>query len=105
MKKDALVKNAADEEQIREGELRLRFGKREMEADLAHLLSQPQFRRYVWRHLTQCGIFRVSTSCDNYTFFREGERNIGLRLQAEIMEVSPDAYLLMMQEQKGIDYV
>ena len=30
--------------------------------------------------------------------FREGERNVGIRLLADITEASPDAYLLMLKE-------
>ena len=32
--------------------------------------------------------------------FNEGQRNIGLMLQAEVLEASPEAYMTMLNEQR-----
>jgi len=32
--------------------------------------------------------------------FNEGQRNIGLMLQAEVLEANPDAYMTMLTEQR-----
>jgi hypothetical protein len=104
MTKQAQVKNAADENQVQEADLRLRFTKRDQDKDMLALLAMPEFRRFAWRHIKETGIFSVSGTCDNYTFFREGARNVGLKLLDEITTLSPDAYLQMITENKETIY-
>lgn len=99
MTKDALVGNAADEEQVAEAqEKELRGRELELE-DLRFVLGTPQGRRMIWRYLSRCGVYQTSFSENtNTTYFREGERNIGLVIHAEALEASSDLFLKMMQE-------
>lgn len=72
--------------------------------DVAMLLASRTGRRFVWRYLTLCGVFK--TSFDNsgsVTAFNEGQRNIGLRLMADVNDAAPDSYQVMLRESKEID--
>lgn len=97
-----LTQNAADEQQVEKA------GKREQSVrdrelnDVRIVLSTPAGRRFVWRYLERCGLFRTSfTGNEGSTFFNEGERNIGIKLLADVNEADPERYLLMMKESKG----
>jgi hypothetical protein len=70
-------------------------------ADVAMLLSTRPGRRFIWRYLETCGVFR--TSFDNsgsVTAYNEGRREIGLRMLADVNEAAPDQYLVMLRESK-----
>jgi hypothetical protein len=60
--------------------------------DLATLLRSEQSRRVLRRILTRAGIFRLSfdAASDRLTALREGERNVGLWLFAEMTEAWPE---------------
>lgn len=76
---------------------------REIE-DLTKLMDTPHGRRFMWKLLGQCGVFRLSYSGElASTSFNEGQRNIGLGLFAEIMAHCPHLYLLMADEAKEME--
>lgn len=96
----ALVGNASDSEQVKNAK-RSEESKRNQELnDVEFVLSTPQGRRFLWRLLGVCHVFKTSFTGNSTTFFNEGKRDIGLRLLADINESSPDSYLKMMQEAK-----
>ena len=66
--------------------------------DTAKVLSTIEGRRFYWRWLQRCGVFRSSFTGNNTTFFNEGERNIGLEMLADVNEADPEKYLLMLTE-------
>ena len=66
--------------------------------DLNWLMGSPAGRRIAHRLLEQTGVFRSSYTGDNETFFREGQRNIGLMWLAELNAQCPEAYGLMVKE-------
>lgn len=68
--------------------------------DIAHVLSTLTGRRFFWRLLQRCGVFKSSFTGNNTTFFNEGERNIGLILLTDLNEADPNAYMLMIQESR-----
>ncbi len=93
--------NIADETQVKEQTRRGRFLREQQLADTKAILDLPAGRRFLWRYLEATGIFRLSYTGDNATFFNEGRREIGLKLLEDISEANPEAYLQMMQEAKG----
>lgn len=67
--------------------------------DVKKLLKTPEGRRYFWRQLGKCGIFRSSfTLNSNQTAFNEGIREIGLDLLIEINEADGSAFAKMQNE-------
>lgn len=68
--------------------------------DFKWVMSNKKGRRFVWRHLEKAGVFRSSFTGNSETFFREGSRNLGLQVLAMVMEHTPEAFALMLKEQK-----
>jgi hypothetical protein len=68
--------------------------------DIQTVLGTIEGRRFYWRVLCECGLFKTSFTGNNTTFFNEGMRQIGLMLMAELNEAHPQAYLLMLSESK-----
>lgn len=69
--------------------------------DVRWLMSSPRGRRLVWWLLGKCGVNRTSfNNSGSVMAFNEGQRNIGLLLQAEVIEASPEAYMTMLTEQR-----
>jgi hypothetical protein len=65
----------------------------------ATLMGHVPGRSWVWAMLSACGVFRTSYDDVAVRMARnEGERNVGLRLLAEIHRVSPEQYLQMVKE-------
>lgn len=100
MSEKVYVKNASDEKQVKDAEYKVKSGRERDLEDVMYILSSKQGRRFIWRYLTECGIFQTSFTGNSTTFFKEGERNVGLKLMTDINESSPDAYVLMMKESK-----
>ena len=100
-KKRALVGNAADESQVKNAENRILNGRmRELE-DIRFLIATPQGRRFLSRILGLCGLYELSYTGSSETFFREGSRNIALKLLSEINESDSEGYLKILNEAKN----
>lgn len=63
-------------------------------------LEDQRGRLFFWDQLTACHMFenRFFPGQSDATAFALGERNIGLSLLAEIMRISPRAYVMMAEE-------
>lgn len=71
--------------------------------DIRWLMGSRRGRRIVWGVLERTGLFRSSFTGNSETFFREGERNIGLALMAQIHTHCPESYATMVKEQQNGD--
>lgn len=89
----------ADKEKVRRKGLEERLTRRTELGDMAAILSQRAGRRFIWRLLSEAGIFRSSFTGNNSTFFNEGRRDIGLKFLADTQEF-PDLYMLMVKESR-----
>ena len=68
--------------------------------DMKWLMGSKRGRRITFRVLEGTGMYRSSFSDKALlTAFNEGQRNVGLMLMAQIHEVAPESYTLMMKEQ------
>lgn len=67
--------------------------------DLVSVLSTPQGRRFVRRVLAQAG-HRMSTFHTNALVmsFNEGRREIGVWLEAEVIDAGEDHYIRLLKE-------
>jgi len=90
-----LVKNAADESQVNNAKIKKQLLDDQNHNDLKFILDSAQGRRYIWRVLERCGVFKSSFVTSSEIYFNEGKRDIGLKILAEIMECDPQAYLKM----------
>ena len=68
---------------------------------LKDILSRPGGRDFIWRLLTQCGVYDISFTGDApHTFFNEGKRQIGLWVLTEIDAADKRSILLIHEENK-----
>lgn len=95
-----LVKNASNEDQINSAKTKVKLGRDRELDDLRFILSTDQGRRFVWKMLSRCGVFKISFTGSSQTFFNEGERSIGLYLLNEVMDADPDSYVKMYVKDK-----
>lgn len=100
---NAMVKNAADPEQIEEASLKIRHNRKLELDDIRRVLESDYGRRFVWRYLGICRVFESSWSPSAAIHFYEGQRDIGLKLIADITESNDEALILMMRESKKRD--
>jgi hypothetical protein len=72
----------------------------QQEADFLWLMRDKRGRRIVWRQLAEAGVFQQNFNPDAMTMaFKEGRRNAGLTLLAQVHALCPDLYTTMMKEQ------
>lgn len=69
--------------------------------DIEWLLSSVEGRRVLWRLLDLTGVYRSSYTGNSETFFREGARNVGLILLADIQRANPEGFLTMLKEHRN----
>jgi len=75
--------------------------KRTFEADIKWLMSSPRGRRIAWWLLEKAGVNRTSfNNSGSVMAFNEGQRNMGLIVQAQVIELAPEAYMTMLEEQR-----
>lgn len=67
-------------------------------ADLVAVMGSPAGRRFVWKLLGECGLYRSSYHPSALIHFNEGQRSIGLALLASLTADCPELYLTMQSE-------
>jgi|WetSurMetagenome_2_1015567.scaffolds.fasta_scaffold00850_4 hypothetical protein len=91
--------NASDPAQVA-AKRRSAGRKRKAEESVVYTIMSTQSGRE-WIHglLSSCHCFSTSFTGDSLSMaFKEGERNIGLMLTAQIMKASPDEFVTMLKE-------
>lgn len=62
-------------------------------------MSDPDGREWFYNVLASCHVYSTSFATNALAMaYREGERNVGLRLTTELTEACPDLYLIMLKE-------
>lgn len=95
------VKNAADKEQVKSAKFKERNRRNQELKDVIAVMDMPAGRRFIWRYLEKCGVYRQSYTGNSETFFREGSRSIGLNLLGDIMDANPELYVKLIQENRS----
>lgn len=91
--------NAAERKDVRAAEKADRLVALQRQEIMASIMSLPASRAWMWDILVSCHVFAPTFALNPYsTAFAEGERNIGLRLLADIMSACPDQYVQMTRE-------
>jgi hypothetical protein len=76
-----------------------RVRRRDQLALLLRVMSEPIGREYFYDLLTSCHVYTSSFGTNALAMaFREGERNVGIRIGADLTEASPGLYLEMLKE-------
>lgn len=93
--------DAGDVEHVRQAKKKAEIEGDLRRAGLAHSLSTPGGRAWVYNLLEFTGVFRTSFTGNSETFMREGQRNIGLMVLADLMRDHEELYLTMCREAKA----
>jgi len=83
---------------VSERQKRRRVQNERHDADLVWLMNQREGRRFIWRLLQSCHLYETSFTGTSATFFREGERNIGLQVLTDIVRLCPGLHARMAGE-------
>jgi hypothetical protein len=76
-----------------------RIRRRDQLAVLVKIMSEPVGREWFYDLLSSCHVYTSSFGHNALAMaFREGERNVGIRIGSDITEASPDLYLQMLKE-------
>jgi hypothetical protein len=99
MAEEQVPYNAGDAQHVAKREKSAKTRNLQKKAALRRLMSDAEGRMWMWELLTRCGVYHSSYSSDALAMaFREGHRNIGLHLTAEINHLSPELYMKMVNE-------
>ena len=91
---DRAQQAAAKEEQTQ----RLQLEAEQRAADTQWLMSDPRGRRLMRHWLEICHVDHSTFTGNSTGMFKEGERNIGLQLKAQITEFAFEQYVTMLRE-------
>ena len=73
------------------------------DAFLSAMMEQPEGRSWMWWLMEQTNMYHASFSPNAMVMaHKEGARNVGLAVLAEVMRVAPAEYLLMMKERQDV---
>lgn len=90
--------DAGDRTHVSERHTRRRLRVEREDADFIWLMNQKEGRRFVWRLLKICHLYESSFTGTSAIIFREGERNVGLQVVADITRLCPNLFARMMGE-------
>lgn len=96
-------RNARDPEAVRVATRRAQKRAQRELADYRWIMSDERGRRVLWQLLGDTGIFRTSFTGNSETFFKEGERNVGLKVFTKIHQADPEKYLAMAREAANLE--
>lgn len=96
----SLVKNAADEEQVRRAENKILNGRDREIKDLQEVLSTQCGRRLIFRLLTHCKTFETIWEQSARIHYNAGIQDVGHFIMAEVVAADETALLTMMTENK-----
>jgi hypothetical protein len=97
--------NLGDEAQVKRRDSAVKRKEESYTEDLRNVLNHASGRRVLWKILDDCGVLRncFVEHSSRLTDFLLGQKNLGLKLLAEIYEVNPDAYLRMKKENESVE--
>jgi len=92
--------DSGDQHQVETRAKRIKIAEQATDNEFRAMMDVPQFRAFMWGLLTRTHVFAISADVTNAnnTFFREGERNVGLSLIADVMRLCPEKYQTMAAE-------
>lgn len=101
MSAQAKAYDAGDEDHVAARSQDAKAREAQRREGLRKIMGSPEGRLWMYGLLEACGVFRTSFTGNSETFMREGQRNIGLRIMAEIDRDHDQAYVQMCREAKA----
>jgi len=95
-----LVKNAADEQQVKNAQSK-QLTKRDLDLnDMRAVLNTAQGRRVLWRLMEECKVFNSIWETSAKIHYNSGKQDLGHFIMAEIVEADEKFLFDMMKENK-----
>ena len=94
--------NAANPGSIKDAEQNQKAQRKQELDDLRSVLATTAGRRFLYRFLAGCGVFRTSYTGTVETYYKEGGRNIGLNLMHDLEEADLEAYATLIRENRKV---
>lgn len=94
--------NATERSDIKVAQAAAKVADRQDDEVLVSIMRGTPGRAWMFRLLAACHIHQTTFTTDaRLSAFKEGERNIGLMLENNLLRVCPDQYITMMKEAHG----
>lgn len=90
--------DVSDPEQVKARKDKAKLAEAARISGLRSICADPNARAWLRDVLDFCGIHRTSFTGNSTTFFNEGARNVGLKIQADLVKHCPDALIAIMKE-------
>lgn len=95
--------NARDPKLVKAKEEKENARQFQITEDLRWVVSTPAGRRFIWRLISACHVFRSIWDNSARIHYLEGQRNIGLSLIVDLDEVDPALIFMMAREAKELE--
>lgn len=97
MSKKPLTSNSADPEAVARAGEREELAEEQALADMRAVLDTPEGRRVLRALVAFCGVFHTTFTGNSETFFKEGGRNVGLKILADVRIAAPQHYMALVE--------
>lgn len=98
------MKDVSDPKQVKDASKKSIHRQRGIDNALKAMMEHRATRTWLFDLLEFCNVYRSSFSTSGLIMAQnEGQRNVGLKVLSDIMRVSPQQYVSMLQEQKEPD--
>jgi hypothetical protein len=97
----AVVRNAADREQVTAARKKEALTQANRDERLKRLLASEDFRGYIWEVLEECKVFESIMETSARVYYNAGRQDVGHEIMGEIVRVSPETFIRMMQERNN----
>lgn len=101
MSKGPMVRNAANEDQVKAANAKARNREEQARDDLRALLALPAGRRFIWRLLEHCKVFESIWDPSSRIHHNSGKQDVGHFVMAQVVAAEEMALIQMMKEAKG----
>lgn len=95
--------DANDEKQVKKARKQAEIDAAMRLDTIRNIMSTPPGRKWIYEMLERCHCYSTSfiAGAPDASAFREGERNIGLQLLADVQTAASETYLAMLKEAKN----
>lgn len=90
--------NVGDEIAVAERNKKVSLQQDKFYEDLKNICKDKRVRDYLWALISRCGVYKTSFTGNSETFMKEGRRQIGLEVIADLFKADDNIYSLMRLE-------
>ncbi len=95
-----LVRSASDPKQVKSAGKQERWEEKQMFRELAELMEDPRFQRYIYRYLKFCEVYECHLLNNSSIYTTQGVRYVGNRMMEEMKIANYAGYLKVLEQEK-----